>query len=393
MSGAGRRLLSSLSSGFAKAAQSGSSQTHRAVGVAGGSVILPAMCSVENNPAKRAKIDATPVVDVRPSNGFRSYSTIVYPAAEAFVSAPAPDFTAPAVIDGEISEVSLKNYKGQYVILFFYPKDFTFVCPTEIIAFSERAKQFEQLNCQLIAASCDTEETHLAWIKTPRKKGGLGIMQIPIMADTTKEIAARYGVLVKDKGIALRGLFIINPQGVLEQSTINNLPIGRSVDEALRLLQAIQFTAEHGEVCPANWKPGSKSMIPDAEKSLEYFRSAGEVDSTMEDATKLTIINNKKEYTQLLKSNKPVVIDFMASWCGKCSMIAPYIEELQEKNPDVIFAKFDTSEDALEKVAEELKIQTLPSFKFFKGGKEVVDQVVGYKKKPIADAVEQLRSA
>ncbi|KAL3149717.1 hypothetical protein ABBQ38_013545 [Trebouxia sp. C0009 RCD-2024] len=350
------------------------------------------MCSIDNNPAKRAKTAATPV-DARPSNGFRAYSSIVYPAVEAFVSSPAPDFTAPAVIDGEISEVSLKNYRGQYVILFFYPKDFTFVCPTEIIAFSERAKQFEQLNCQLIAASTDTEETHLAWIKTPRKKGGLGIMQIPILADTTKEIAARYGVLVKDKGVALRGLFIINPEGVLEQATINNMPIGRSVDEALRLLQAIQFVAEHGEVCPADWKPGAKSMIPDAEKSLEYFRNAGGVDSAMEDATKLTIINSKKEYKALVESGKPVVIDFMASWCGKCSMIAPYIEELQEKNSDITFAKFDTSEDALEKLSEELKIQTLPSFRFYKGGKEVVDQVVGYKKKPIADAVGQLRKA
>lgn len=349
------------------------------------------MCSIDNNPAKRVKIDAAPVSDARPTNGYRSYNSIVYPAAEAFVGSAAPQFTAPAIVDGEIGEVSLRQYKGQYVILFFYPKDFTFVCPTEIIAFSERAKQFQQLNCQLIAASCDTEETHLAWIKTPRKKGGLGNMQIPILADTTKEIAARYGVLLKEQGVALRGLFIINPEGVLEQSTINNLPIGRSVDEALRLLQAIQFTAEHGEVCPANWKPGSKSMVPDAEKSLEYFRSAGETDSTMEDATKLSIVTSKKDYDALLKQGKPVVIDFMASWCGKCSMIAPYIEELQEKNPDVAFAKFDTSEDALERVAEDMKITTLPTFKFFKNGKEVIDPVIGYKKKPIADAVEKLK--
>lgn len=111
------------------------------------------------------------------------------------------------------------------------------MCPTEIIAFSDRAKEFESLNCQLIAASTDTEESHLAWIRTPRKRGGLGFMQIPVLADTTKAIAARYGCLVPESGVALRGLYIINPEGIMEQIIINNMPIGRSVDEALRLLQ------------------------------------------------------------------------------------------------------------------------------------------------------------
>lgn len=115
----------------------------------------------------------------------------------------------------------------------------TFVCPTEIIAFSDRAKEFEALNCQLIAASTDTEESHLAWIRTPRKRGGLGFMQIPVLADTTKAIAARYGCLVPESGVALRGLYIINPEGILEQIIVNNMPIGRSVDEALRLLQVM----------------------------------------------------------------------------------------------------------------------------------------------------------
>ncbi|EFJ41051.1 hypothetical protein VOLCADRAFT_68651, partial [Volvox carteri f. nagariensis] len=182
-----------------------------------------------------------------------------------------------AVVDGEITKISLADYRGKYVCLFFYPKDFTFVCPTEIIAFSDRAKEFEALNCQLIAASTDTEECHLAWIRNPRNRGGLGFMQIPILADTTKAISARYGVLIEQLGIALRGLFIINPQGVVQHVTINDLPIGRSVDEALRTLQAIQFHAQHGEVCPANWKPGSKTMVADTEKSLEYFSSVTEV--------------------------------------------------------------------------------------------------------------------
>ncbi|KAK9847598.1 hypothetical protein WJX84_004181, partial [Apatococcus fuscideae] len=133
-----------------------------------------------------------------------SYSSIIYPPVEAKVGKEAPDFTAPAIVDGEMESISLQDYRGKYVILFFYPKDFTFVCPTEIIAFSDRAKEFEELNCQLIAASCDSEEVHLAWIKTPRSKGGLGHMQIPILADSTKEIAAKYGVLIEDAGIALR---------------------------------------------------------------------------------------------------------------------------------------------------------------------------------------------
>ena len=157
------------------------------------------------------------------------------------------------------------------MILFWYPKDFTFVCPTEIIAFSDRAKEFEELNCQLLAASTDTPEVHLAWIKTPRTAGGLGYMQIPILADVTKSVAARYGVLKEDAGIALRGLYIINPEGVLRQITVNDLPVGRSIDETLRLLKAFKFTDEHGEVCPANWTPGSDTIKPNPKESQEYF--------------------------------------------------------------------------------------------------------------------------
>eukprot|EP00798_Chlamydomonas_sp_ICE-L_P015511 gene15511-21601_t len=149
-----------------------------------------------------------------------------------------------AVLDGEIKSISSEDYKGKYVCLFFYPKDFTFVCPTEIIAFSDRAKEFEALGCQVIAASTDTPECHLAWIRTPRNRGGLGYMQIPIIADVTKVISAKYGVLIEKEGIANRGLFIIDPQGKVCQITINDLPIGRSVDETIRLLSAIQFVAK-----------------------------------------------------------------------------------------------------------------------------------------------------
>lgn len=309
---------------------------------------------------------------------------------EAHVGKPAPDFEAPAVVDGEISKVSLKNYKGQWVILFWYPKDYTFVCPTEIIAFSDRAKEFEELNCQLIAASTDTEEVHLSWIKTPRKKGGLGHMRIPIMADTTKEIAARYGVLLKEAGVALRGLYLIDPEGIVQHITMNNLGIGRSVDEAKRMLQATQFVAEHGEVCPADWKPGSKSMVPDAERAMDYFGSADASKDPDESQSKLKTIHDKKEFEQLIKQNPKVVVDFMASWCGKCRQIAPFVEELQEKHPDIKFAKLDTADEKLEGLSADLAIKVLPTFKFYQDGKETGKQVVGYKKKPLAEAVGRL---
>eukprot|EP00195_Chlamydomonas_chlamydogama_P017252 CAMPEP_0202901860 /NCGR_PEP_ID=MMETSP1392-20130828/15023_1 /ASSEMBLY_ACC=CAM_ASM_000868 /TAXON_ID=225041 /ORGANISM="Chlamydomonas chlamydogama, Strain SAG 11-48b" /LENGTH=394 /DNA_ID=CAMNT_0049588503 /DNA_START=49 /DNA_END=1233 /DNA_ORIENTATION=+ len=313
---------------------------------------------------------------------------VLYPAPAAWVGEPAPEFSAGAVVDGEIKKISLTDYKGKYVVLFFYPKDFTFVCPTEIIAFSDRAKEFEALNCQVIAASTDTEECHLAWIRTPRNRGGLGYMQIPILADVTKEISARYGVLIEKAGIALRGLFIINPEGVIQQITVNDLPIGRSVDETLRLLQAIQFVAKHGEVCPANWKPGEKTMVADPDKSLDYF-STLKNEGEQEFASKLSPIKSRKEYEALVASGKPTVVDFYAPWCGKCRQIGPFLDELVAKYPGVTFAKVDTTDEALQPLSSELGVKALPAFKFFKGGKEV-EQVIGYKKKPVEDAVAKL---
>ncbi|TMW61843.1 hypothetical protein Poli38472_010906 [Pythium oligandrum] len=192
---------------------------------------------------------------------------------------PAPDFTAEAVVDGEFKTVSLKDYRGKYVVLFFYPLDFTFVCPTEIIAFSDKAEAFRAIGCEVIGASCDSKFSHLAWINTPRKKGGLGEMQIPLIADYNKELAKAYDVLVEgendgDAGAAFRGVFIIDPKGILRQITVNDLPVGRNVDEILRLVEAFQFTDEHGEVCPANWKKGKATMKADPKGSLEYFESA-----------------------------------------------------------------------------------------------------------------------
>jgi len=206
----------------------------------------------------------------------RKMGSISYSPPSVKIGSPAPSFSAGAVVDGEITKIDLAQYKGKYVVLLFYPKDFTFVCPTEIIAFSDATDKFAALNTQVIALSTDTEESHLAWIRTPRKKGGLGHMRIPIVADVTKTISADYGVLHEEIGIALRGLFLINPTGTVEQITVNNFPVGRSVDETIRLIQAFQYVAEHGEVCPANWKPGEKTMIPHPDKSMEYFASVTE---------------------------------------------------------------------------------------------------------------------
>ncbi|XP_072935514.1 peroxiredoxin 2 isoform X1 [Epargyreus clarus] len=187
---------------------------------------------------------------------------------------PAPQFKTTAVVNGEFKDVSLSDYKGKYVVLFFYPLDFTFVCPTEIIAFSERADDFRKIGCEVIAASTDSHFTHLAWINTPRKQGGLGPMNIPIISDKSHRIARDYGVLDDETGIPFRGLFIIDDKQNLRQITVNDLPVGRSVEETLRLVQAFQYTDKYGEVCPANWQPGSKTIKPDTKAAKEYFGDA-----------------------------------------------------------------------------------------------------------------------
>ncbi|KAM3689639.1 hypothetical protein ACB098_09G063300 [Castanea mollissima] len=185
----------------------------------------------------------------------------------------APDFEAEAVFDQEFIKVKLSEYIGKkYVVLFFYPLDFTFVCPTEITAFSDRHAEFEKLNTEILGVSVDSVFSHLAWVQTDRKSGGLGDLKYPLISDVTKSISKSYGVLIPDQGIALRGLFIIDKEGVIQHSTINNLAIGRSVDETKRTLQALQYVQDNpDEVCPAGWKPGEKSMKPDPKLSKEYF--------------------------------------------------------------------------------------------------------------------------
>ena len=183
----------------------------------------------------------------------------------------APEWKADAVVNSEFKTLSSADYKGKWKVLFFYPLDFTFVCPTEITAFSDAVEKFKAINCEVIACSIDSKFSHLAWTKQPRTQGGLGEIRYPLLADVTKKIATDFGVLLEGDGIALRGLFIIDDKEVIQHSTINNLSVGRSVDETLRLVEAYQYTAKHGEVCPAGWSKGKDTMKPDPKGSQEWF--------------------------------------------------------------------------------------------------------------------------
>ncbi|KAG2393741.1 hypothetical protein C9374_007272 [Naegleria lovaniensis] len=187
------------------------------------------------------------------------------------IQKPAPSFSKTALLpDGSFGTINLSDYKGKYVILFFYPLDFTFVCPTEIIQFSDRVKEFEKLNTQVIGVSVDSEFTHLAWTQTPRNEGGLGPLKIPLISDLDQSLSREYGVLMED-GTAVRGTFLIDDQQVLRQITVNDMDVGRNVDEILRLVQAFQYVAQHGEVCPAGWQQGKPTMKANPKDSREYF--------------------------------------------------------------------------------------------------------------------------
>jgi peroxiredoxin (alkyl hydroperoxide reductase subunit C) len=188
------------------------------------------------------------------------------------VTREAPDFTAKAVMpDCSIQDITLRDCRGKhYVVLFFYPLDFTFVCPTEIIAFSEAAPKFEKLNVRLLGCSVDSQFTHLAWRSTPRNQGGLGNLNYPLVADLDKKIAEAYGVLLPG-GIALRGLFLIDKGGIVRHQVVNDLPLGRSTEEVLRLVKALQYVEQHGEVCPADWQEGAATIKPDPKGSQSFF--------------------------------------------------------------------------------------------------------------------------
>ena len=183
----------------------------------------------------------------------------------------APYFKAQALVNGEIKDISLDDYKGKWKALFFYPLDFTFVCPTEIIAYSDATEKFKALGCELIACSVDSAFSHLAWTKQARSEGGIGEVKFPILADLDKKIARDYEVLMND-AVALRGTFIIDDKNIIQQATVNNLDVGRNVEETLRLVEAYQFAAKSGEVCPANWKKGADTMKPDTQGSKAWFK-------------------------------------------------------------------------------------------------------------------------
>jgi peroxiredoxin (alkyl hydroperoxide reductase subunit C) len=183
----------------------------------------------------------------------------------------APDFSVNAVQNGVVIEdFTLSQFRGRYVVLFFYPLDFTFVCPTELHEFQARLAQFEALDCQVIGASTDSWFSHLAWLQTPKKRGGIEGVTYPIISDFNKTVAADYDVLLPG-GMALRGTFLIDREGIVQSQLVNNLPLGRNVDETLRTLKALQFCEEHGEVCPANWNEGDSGMRPDAGGLEEWF--------------------------------------------------------------------------------------------------------------------------
>ena len=187
------------------------------------------------------------------------------------VTKEAPDFSAEAVMaDGSFGEVKLSAHRGKYVILFFYPLDFTFVCPSEILAFDKAVKRFKDRNAVVIGVSVDSKFTHLAWRQTPVNKGGIGEVSFAMVADLDKKIARAYDVLVND-AVALRGLFLIDTHGIVRHQLVNDLPLGRNVEEAVRMLDALQFVEEHGEVCPANWRHGEDGMKPTAEGVIAYL--------------------------------------------------------------------------------------------------------------------------
>ncbi|UCD17735.1 MAG: peroxiredoxin [Candidatus Zixiibacteriota bacterium] len=187
------------------------------------------------------------------------------------VTKEAPDFVARAVMpDNSFAELRLSSYRKKYVVLFFYPLDFTFVCPLEIIAFNKALAKFKERDAEIIGVSVDSHYTHLAWKNTAPKDGGIGRIDYPLVADLNKNISRDYGVLI-DESVALRGLFLIDKEGIIRHAVINDLPLGRNVDEALRMLDALQFTEKHGGVCPANWRESEEAMKATTDGVADYL--------------------------------------------------------------------------------------------------------------------------
>lgn len=190
------------------------------------------------------------------------------------VGKKAPEFKLKGVMKGRMQEFSLASLSGKYVVLFFYPLDFTFVCPTELHAFQEKIPEFEKRGTQVLGCSIDSCFSHLAWLDTPRSKGGVQGIEYPLLSDVNKSLARAYDVLNEEEGIAYRGLFLIDKGGIVRHQIVNDLPLGRSVDEALRMIDALIFSETHGEVCPANWQPGKKTMKATQDGLVDYFTTA-----------------------------------------------------------------------------------------------------------------------
>ena len=188
------------------------------------------------------------------------------------VGKPAPSFKLDGVDDGDFKQFALEDFRGRWLVLLFYPLDFTFVCPTELCAFSDRIEEFHALGADVAGVSVDSHYTHLAWTQKPRSEGGVRGLRFPLLSDLSRKVGLSYGVLNED-GVALRALVVIDPQGVVQHATVNNLSVGRSVDETIRVIQACQHSKTSGDVCPADWKPGEETIKPDAYGARRYFAS------------------------------------------------------------------------------------------------------------------------
>jgi peroxiredoxin (alkyl hydroperoxide reductase subunit C) len=193
----------------------------------------------------------------------------------SLVGKPAPDFELEGYLNGEFNKYKLSSYRGKWVILLFYPLDFTFVCPTEVLAFSDATEKFNKLNCQIFGISVDSKYVHKAWVDTKREDGGLGgSLNYPLLSDLNKATSRDYDILLDDEGVALRGLFLIGPDGIIMHTTINSLSVGRSVTEAMRVLNAFQFVTSHeGQVCPADWEEGKDTMVANSDGMRKYLAS------------------------------------------------------------------------------------------------------------------------
>ncbi|MGH9869364.1 MAG: peroxiredoxin [Candidatus Polarisedimenticolia bacterium] len=192
----------------------------------------------------------------------------------SLVGNPAPDFAVQGYFNGEFKQYKLSDYKGKWVVLLFYPLDFTFVCPTEVLKFHDMSPKFNEKNCQIFGISVDSHFSHKAWVETGKAEGGLGgKLSYPLLADINKTMARNYDVLIENAGVALRGLFIIDPDGVVRHATINHLPVGRSAREALRVLTGFQFVREHGDqVCPADWEEGQETMAANPQGMRDFLK-------------------------------------------------------------------------------------------------------------------------